>query len=137
MTELPNSLAQLRNLTSLMVNMNQLTALADLLGQLQNLKKLYVSGNPLSDPYPELNKRGAEAILTYLRSLAKEEETDRITKRSSSSLAKAASVRPASSVRSKPSRASKKRPSTRKVKRLTASRSVGSICRIPISPRPI
>ena len=33
LTELPNSLAQLRNLKGLIVNMNQLTALPDSLGQ--------------------------------------------------------------------------------------------------------
>ena len=76
LTALPDSLGQLQNLQLLDVADNQLTALPDSLGQLQNLEKLDVSGNPLPDPYPELIKRGTKAVLTYLRSLAKEEKTE-------------------------------------------------------------
>ena len=76
LTALPDSLAQLQNLERLYVNNNQLTALPVSLAQLQNLQTLGVSSNPLPDPYPELIKRGTKAIITYLRSLAKEEETE-------------------------------------------------------------
>ena len=74
---LPDSLGQLENLRQLWVHTNQLTALPHSLGQLENLRTLELYGNPLPDPYPELIKRGASAILTYFRSLAEEEETER------------------------------------------------------------
>ena len=76
LTALPDSFAQLQNLQDLDVHKNQLTALPNSLSQLQNLKGLHVSGNPLPDPYPELIERGTKEVLTYLRSLAKEEETE-------------------------------------------------------------
>ena len=38
----------------------------------KTMKKLELEDNPLPEPYPDLIKRGTEALLTYLRSLQKE-----------------------------------------------------------------
>ena len=72
LTALPPEIGQLQNLQELNLLGNQLTSLPAEIGQLQNLRVLKLSGNPLPEPYPELIERGKDAVLSYLRSLAKE-----------------------------------------------------------------
>ena len=72
LTALPPEIGQLQNLQELYLPRNQLTTLLPELGHLRKLKKLELEDNPLPEPYPDLIKRGTEALLTYLRSLQKE-----------------------------------------------------------------
>ena len=73
---LPPDIKNLQKVTQIFVQGNQLRALPPELGDLPKLKNLHLEDNGLPDPYPELIKRGTEAVLTYLRSLAKEEEIE-------------------------------------------------------------
>ena len=72
LTALPPEIGQLQSLERLQLNSNQLTALPPELGQLGKLGTLVLGDNPLPEPYPDLIKRGTEAVVTYLRSLEKE-----------------------------------------------------------------
>jgi internalin A len=69
LTAVPPELSQLTNLEKLDLRDNRLTALPRELGQLTKLQRLSLDGNPLPEPIPELNKKGAAAVLAYLRSL--------------------------------------------------------------------
>ncbi len=72
LTSLPPEMGQLQDLRHVYLSRNQLTTLPAEMGQLEKLEKLELKDNPLSEPYPDLIKRGTEAVLTYLRSLEKE-----------------------------------------------------------------
>ena len=72
LTALPPEIGQLEGLQTLWLDHNRLTALPPEIGQLQDLEQLDLSDNPLLEPYPELIKRGKNAVLSYLRSLTKE-----------------------------------------------------------------
>ncbi len=72
LTALPTEIGHLQDIKQLSLSDNQLTALPPEFGQLQNLQVLTLSDNPLPEPYPELIERGTAALLSYLRSLAKE-----------------------------------------------------------------
>ena len=72
LTALPSEIGRLQNLAWLYLEANQLTTLPPEISQLQNLQGLALSDNPLPEPYPELIERGKDAVLSYLRSLAKD-----------------------------------------------------------------
>lgn len=72
---LPAAVKNLQKVGEICVQGNQLRALPAELGDLPKLKELHLEGNALPDPYPELIERGTQAVLTYVRSLTKEEET--------------------------------------------------------------
>ena len=66
----PESLGNLTALTTLDLGYNQLTAVpSQLAGLLEGGTQLSLSGNPLSEPLPELAARGPVELATYLRSL--------------------------------------------------------------------
>ena len=94
LSSLPNEIGQLTNLDTLLLNANQLSILPTEIGQLVKLSRLYLSnnqlttlppeisqlnlhtlnlrGNPLTSPPPEIVEQGVQAILSYLRELARE-----------------------------------------------------------------
>ena len=70
LTAVPESLGNLTALTELNLSRNQLTAVPMwLAGLLEGGTQLRLSGNPLSEPLPELAARGPAELATYLRSL--------------------------------------------------------------------
>ncbi|MHC4474627.1 MAG: leucine-rich repeat domain-containing protein [Planctomycetota bacterium] len=71
LTSLPAELGQLGNLMHLCLKYNQLTSLPGELGRLTKLKYLDLDGNRLEFPPPEVVEQGTEAVLAYLRELAK------------------------------------------------------------------
>jgi len=72
LTSIPAELGKLTNLTVLYLSGNQLTSLPAELGELTKLDELRLDGNKaLTSPPPEVVKQGTEAILAYLRELAK------------------------------------------------------------------
>ena len=71
LTALPREVAQWTNLQRLYLDHNQLTALPRELARLTNLEELRLDGNPLESPPPEIVKQGTQAVLAYLRELAK------------------------------------------------------------------
>ena len=80
LTSLPESLGNLTNLTALGVSSNQLTSLPEWLGNLTNLTRLDVYDNPLSEMPPEVVRQGNDAILNYLRELARDAQRHWVSK---------------------------------------------------------
>jgi len=74
LTAVPPEVAQLTNLQGLSLLNNRLTGVPPELGQLEKLERLELSGNPLVSPPPEVVEQGTQAILAYLRGLAKAEK---------------------------------------------------------------
>jgi len=67
-SSLSSQIGQLASLQTLDLSNNKLSALPAELGLLQNLQTLELSGNPtLTDPPPEIIRKGTTAILDYLR----------------------------------------------------------------------
>ncbi|MGK7937635.1 MAG: COR domain-containing protein [Xenococcaceae cyanobacterium] len=77
LTNLPESITNLSNLTWLNFYNNQLTNLPESITKLSNLTCLNLSGNPLEKPPIEVAEDGIEAIREYFRQL-REEGTDYI-----------------------------------------------------------
>ena len=72
LTTLPPEIGQLQKLQTLSLQENRFAALPPEIGHLKSLQTLQLEENPLPEPYPELIERGTDAVLSYLRSLAKE-----------------------------------------------------------------
>ena len=69
---LPESFGQLSRLTQLNLSNNRLSRLPEALGQFEDLTTLNLNNNPpLTSPPPEVVAQGTQAVLAYLRDLAK------------------------------------------------------------------
>ena len=64
-TNLPESIGNLSNLTLLFLDKNQITNLPESIGKLSNLKMLFVKENPLENPPLEVAEKGIEGVRDY------------------------------------------------------------------------
>ncbi|XP_073130474.1 uncharacterized protein [Henckelia pumila] len=66
LTEVPETVGDLRNLKELDLSTNQIRALPESIYQLQNLTKLHVDQNPLVIPPLDIVNKGLQAIMEYM-----------------------------------------------------------------------
>ncbi len=71
LTSLPESLSQLTHLQRLYLGGNQLTSLPESLSQLTRLKRLDLDNNPLNPDLDAAYAQGLDAVMAYLKELAK------------------------------------------------------------------
>ena len=69
LTEIPDEVLELTQLTFLNLSHNQLTSLPESIGNLSNLTTLDLRANPLETPPLEVASKGIEAIREYFRQL--------------------------------------------------------------------
>jgi internalin A len=70
LTEIPEAIAKLTNLTQLYLYNNQITQIPEAIAKLTNLTQLDLSGNQITEiPLEVLNTKNAKEIFNYLRQI--------------------------------------------------------------------